>query len=57
MQPGLIARWACLISWGLVLLTFDADDADGACVALCQVEPVSLTLRSLVEVVVSVVGS
>lgn len=59
-QPGLIARWGwldCLV-WGwLFLLTFDADDADGAWVALCQAEPVSLTLRSLVEVVVSVVGS
>lgn len=46
-----------LDSWGLALLTFDADDADGAWVALCQAEPESLTLRSLVEVVVSVVGS
>lgn len=44
-------------SWGLLLLTFDADDADEAWVALCQAEPESLTLRSLVEVVVSVVGS
>lgn len=46
-----------LDSWGLVLLTFDADDADEAWAALCQAEPESLTLRSLVEVVVSVVGS
>jgi hypothetical protein len=57
MQAGLIVRWACLVSLELILLTFDADEADEACVALCQAEPVSLTLRSLVEVVVSVVGS
>lgn len=59
-QLGLLARWAWLdcLGWGwLFLLTFDADDADEAWVALCQAEPVSLTLRSLVEVVVSVVGS
>lgn len=59
-QPGSQARllgWACSASWGLVLLTFDADDADEAWVALCQAGPESLTLRSLVEVVVSVVGS